>query len=98
MAVRSDFPWSLRKSSKAEEPLPASGTLLLSEEGQVKAGSDECCQSGGGEPFNKGMPILGENVALLQSQCDTIRDEENIFPPHILKTLWQMTVSHWRGD
>lgn len=87
-----------QRRCKAEEQSQASGVLPLSEEGQVKAGCDERCQSDEGNPFNKGMQMLGEKAALLRSQLDTIKDVENLFSPHILKTVWQMTASHWRRD
>lgn len=72
--------------------MQASGTLPLSEEGQVKAGCDELCHSDGGKPFNKGMQMLWENTALLQSQLDTIRDVENVFsssyPENLVADDW----------
>lgn len=44
--------------------------LPLPGEGQDMAGCDEPCQSGEGNFFNKGMQLLGEKAALLQSQLD----------------------------
>lgn len=51
-----------RSSHQPQALLPPLG------EGQVTAGCDEPRQSGEGNPFNKGMQMLGEKEALLQSQ------------------------------
>lgn len=45
----------------------------------------------------RGCRCLGRRQ-LFYSPDDTIKDLENLFPPHILKTLWQMTASHWKRD
>lgn len=75
---------SSQRWCKAQEESQASGILPLSEEGQVKAGCDEhwcSSQSDEGNLFNRGMQILGEKADLWQSQLDTIKDVENLFPP-----------------
>lgn len=84
-----------RGRCKAEERSQASGVIPLAEESQAKAGCDKHCQSDEGNPFNK---TFGKKAALLQSLFDTIKDVENLLSPYLLKTLWQMTMSHRRRD